>query len=87
MHTGMQGWSILALNDQMLTCNHRSAVLQGSISSTAGAASSAAEAASANLPEPVRDVLSAAKGPISQAFSQVHSPWGTQLIQLPRRVS
>ena len=68
----------------MLACNHHSAVLQDSISSTAGAASSAAEAASSNLPEPVRDVLSAAKGPISQAFSQVHSPWGIKLTQLPR---
>ena len=57
---------------QMAACNHRSAVLQGSISSTAVAVSSAAEAASANLPERVRDVLSGAKGPISQAFPQVH---------------
>ena len=45
--------------------------LQESLSATAGAASSAAEAASASLPEPVRDALSAAKGPVSQAVSQV----------------
>ena len=45
--------------------------LQESLSATAGAASSAAEAASAGLPEPVRDALSAAKGPVSQAVSQV----------------
>lgn len=48
--------------------------LQESISASAGAASSAAEAASANLPEPVRDALAAAKGPVFQAVSQVSSP-------------
>ena len=51
-------------------------VLQESISASAGAASSAAEAASASLPEPVRDALAASKGPVSRAVSQVSSPPG-----------
>ncbi len=58
------------------SATHHNYVSQESISATAGAASSAAEAASANLPEPVRDALAAAKGPVSQAVSQVLYPVG-----------
>ena len=59
-------------------------LLQESISGAAGAASSAAEAASANLPEPVRDALAAAKGPVSQAVSQVcvYSPLDIESLLL-----